>query len=231
VPANLKFMQQVAFHLRERMSTDNWRLLNNILADLPVRHEQDVTTALEWLDGLVTKLMTLAGFALDGMTRDVAWRFMSIGRRMERLLFQCAAVQCAFLHDGSVGLSWLLRLADSVVTYRARYMTSPEWLPVLDLVVMDASNPRSVMFNARGVLSYLEVLEKAYGPCGAELFRQHVNTLESLDPGKHLNPESSELRDAISGLRGAALELNDRLTQRFFNVGRAQRWAQSVRAL
>lgn len=231
LPANLRSMQQVAFHLRERMSTDNWRILNNILADLPVREGQEMTTALEWLDTLITRLMTLSGFALDGMTRDVAWRFMSIGRRMERLIFQCAAVQCAFLHDGSVGLSWLLRLADSVVTYRARYMTSPEWLPVLDLVVLDASSPRSVMFNARGVLSYLEVLEQSYGPCGAELFRKHVQQLEALDPGKHLNPDSAVLRDTISGLRGAALELNDRLTQRFFNVGRAPAWATSVPAV
>jgi uncharacterized alpha-E superfamily protein len=97
--------------------------------------------------------------------------------------------------------------------------------------VMDASNPRSVLFSARGVLGYLEGLEQHYGPCGAELFRQHVQALEALDPGKHLNPESTELRDAISGMRGAALELNDHLTQRFFNVGRAPAWAASVRAL
>jgi hypothetical protein len=86
------------------------------------------------------------------------------------------------------------------------------------------------MFNARSVLTYLEVLEKAYGPCGAELFRKHLERLDSLDPGTHLNPESQVLRDAISGLRGAALELNDRLTQRFFNASRAQTWAQ-VRAI
>ncbi|HTQ36183.1 MAG TPA: circularly permuted type 2 ATP-grasp protein [Steroidobacteraceae bacterium] len=230
LPANLKSMQQVAFHLRERMSTDNWRILNNILQELPAREEQDITAALEWLDTLITRLMTLSGFALDGMTRDVAWRFMSIGRRMERLIFQCAAVQCAFLHDGSAGLSWLLRLADSIVTYRARYMTSPEWLPVLDLIVLDASNPRSVMFSARGVLQYLDVLEQTHGPCGAELFRGHVRFLESMDRGAHLSPDSKALRDAISGLRGAALDLNDRLTQRFFNVGRAPAWATSVRA-
>ncbi len=230
VPANLRALQQVAFHLRERMSTDNWRILNNILQDLPKRDELPVTEALEWLDTLITRLMTLSGFALDGMTRDMAWRFMSIGRRMERLVFQCAAVQCAFLHDGSAGLSWLLRLADSIVTYRARYMTSPEWLPVLDLVVLDASNPRSVMFNARGVLQYLEVLEQNYGSCGADLFRERVRFLESMDRGTHLNPDSEALRDAISGLRGAALELNDRLTQRFFNVGRAQSWATQLRA-
>jgi uncharacterized alpha-E superfamily protein len=220
----------VAFHLRERMSTDNWRILNNILHELPSRDEQDVTAALEWLDSLVTKLMTLSGFALDGMTRDVAWRFMSIGRRMERLIFQCAAVQCAFLHDGTSGLSWLLRLADSIVTYRARYMTSPEWLPVLDLVVLDASSPRSVMFSARGVLQYLDALEQTYGPCGAELFRERVKFLESMDRSVHLSPDSKALRDAIAGLRGAALELNDRLTQRFFNVGRAQTWAAQLPA-
>jgi uncharacterized alpha-E superfamily protein len=163
------------------------------------------------------------------MTRDVAWRFMSIGRRMERLVFQCAAVQCAFIHDGSAGLSWLLRLADSIITYRARYMTSPEWLPVLDLVVLDASNPRSVMFSARGVLQYLEALEQSHGPCGADLIRPHVRFLESMDRGVHLSPDSKALRGAIAGLRGAALALNERLTQRYFNVGRATAFAMPVR--
>ncbi|MEO6184705.1 MAG: circularly permuted type 2 ATP-grasp protein, partial [Steroidobacteraceae bacterium] len=225
LPANLKALQQVAFHLRERMSLDNWRILNNVLQDIPDSDEQEVTAALEWLDLVTVRLMTLSGFALDGMTRDNAWRFMSIGRRMERLIFQCAALQCAFEHDGTAGLTWLLRLSDSVVTYRARYMTSPEWLPVLDLVVVDASNPRSILFQARGVLGYLEVLQSAYGPCGAELLRDHVKFLMEMDRGKHLNPESEELRATISGLRGAALQLNDRLTQRFFNVGQARGWS------
>jgi len=116
------------------------------------------------------------------------------------------------------------------VTYRARYMTSPEWLPVLDLVVLDASSPRSVMFSARGVLSYLKVLEESYGPCGAELFRKHVKALESLDPATDLNPESQVLRDAIAGMRGAALELNDLLTRRFFNVGHTPAWAVQMGA-
>jgi uncharacterized circularly permuted ATP-grasp superfamily protein/uncharacterized alpha-E superfamily protein len=225
LPVQLKSLQQVAFHLRERMSLDNWRVLNNVLEGIPASDEQDVGRALEWLDLVTVRLMTLSGFSLDGMTRDNAWRFMSIGRRLERLVFQCAALQCAFLHDGTAGLTWLLRLSDSVVTYRARYMTSPEWLPVLDLIVVDASNPRSVLFQANGVLSYLEVLQSAYGPCGAELLREPVRFLSNLDPGKHLSPDSPELRKVISDLRSAALELNDRLTQRFFNVGQARSWS------
>lgn len=226
LPANLRALQNVAFNLRERMSQDNWRVLNNVLHDLPRHPQPRVTEVLEWLDRLITRLMTLSGFALDGMARDNAWRFLSIGRRMERLGFTCAAVQSAFQHDGTAGLSWLLRLADSIVTYRARYMTSPEWMPVLDLIVLDGSNPRSVLFQARGVKDYLEVLESSYGvPCGADLFRKPVAFLMEMDRDRHLNPESRELREAIADLRAAALKLNDELTQRFFNVGHAPSWA------
>ncbi len=226
LPANLRALQNVAFNLRERMSQDNWRILNNILQDLPATPRAQVADALEWLDVLVARLMTLSGFALDGMARDDAWRFMSIGRRMERLGFLCASVHCAFVHDGSAGLSWLLRLADSIVTYRARYMTSPEWMPVLDLLVLDGSNPRSVMFQAAGLRDYLSVLESTYGvPCGADLFAPQVAFLAGMDRDRQLHPGALPLRDAISGLRAASLALNERLTQRFFNVGHAPSWS------
>jgi hypothetical protein len=63
-------------------------------------------------------------------------------------------------------------------------------------------------------------------PCGAELFTGHVRFLSEMDRERHLNPESEELRNTISGLRAAVAQLNDELTQRFFNVGRAPAWAQ-----
>lgn len=226
LPANLRALQNVAFNLRERMSHDNWRILNTILHDLPRHPQPSIPEALEWLDKLITRLMTLSGFALDGMTRDNAWRFMSIGRRIERMGFLSAGVHCAFLHDGSAGLSWLLRLADSIVTYRARYMTSPEWLPVLDLVLLDASNPRSVLFQARGARKYLQVLESSYGvPCGADQFTPHIHFLETMDRDRHLRPESAQLRNTVGGLRAVAMNVSDELTQRFFNVGHAPSWA------
>jgi hypothetical protein len=56
-----------------------------------------------------------------------------------------------------------------------------------------------------------------------------VRFLENMDRGVHLSPDSKALRGAIAGLRGAALALNERLTQRYFNVGRATAWATPVR--
>jgi uncharacterized alpha-E superfamily protein len=223
LPGNLRSLEQVAFNLRDRMSLDNWRTINGLIRDAVFGREASVPDALGWLDRTVTGLMTLSGFALDGMTRDDGWRFLSIGRRLERLSFQCLALQTAMDHGASSGLTWLLTLADSIVTYRSRYMSRPEWLPVLDLLVLDGANPRSVMFQASGMLAYLDILEASYGPCGADIVRPGFEALEALDPAADLRAGSEKLRGAVDRLRSASLALSDRLTQRFFN--QAHFWA------
>ena len=80
-------LSQIALRLRERMSTDNWRLLHVMQRNLVRRRVGGLalSEAIEELDQAIASLMTLAGFALDGMTRDLGWRFMSCGRRIERL--------------------------------------------------------------------------------------------------------------------------------------------------
>ncbi len=217
LPANLRALERAAFNLRDRMSIDNLRTINTLIRDPVINRTVSLSEALGWLNRTITSMMTLSGFALDGMTRDDGWRFFSIGRRVERLAFHCLALEAAFEHRAHSGLTWLLLLADSSVTYRSRYMARPEWLPVLDLLVLDADNPRSLMFQIAGIHSALLKLEAAYGACGSELFGMAVTTLEHLDPARDLRPDNSHLRETINTLRGAAFTLNDRLTQRFFN--------------
>jgi uncharacterized alpha-E superfamily protein len=225
LPSNLRNLEQVAFNLRDRMSMDNWRTLNLLVKDPVFGKEASLPDALNWLDRTVAGLMTLSGFALDGMTRDDGWRFLSIGRRLERLAFQCLALQVAFQHGRASGLTWLLRLADSVVTYRSRYMARPEWLPVLDLLVLDGANPRSVSFQANGVFSYLKKLEETYGSCGSQLLRPGIEALDGLDPARDLQPESARLRDTIDTLRSTVFALSDGLSHRFFNHAQTNVWA------
>ncbi len=217
LPANLRALERVAFNLRDRMSIDNLRTINTLIRDPVINRTVSLSEAQGWLNRTITSMMTLSGFALDGMTRDDGWRFLSIGRRVERLAFQCLALQTAFEHCAYSGLTWLLLLADSSVTYRSRYIARPEWLPVLDLLVLDSANPRSVMFQAAGIHSALLKLELTYGACGSELFGSAVKNLEGLDPARDLQPDNAHLRETIDSLRSAAFTLSDRLTQRFFN--------------
>ena len=140
-------LHQVAGQLHERFSVDNWRALNRMVQ--PAVHPGErpsQSAAMTILDDAAASLMMLAGFALDGMTRDLGWRFMSVGRRLERLQFQSVVLQRALAMDQNGNLEWLLELSDSIITYRARYRAQPEWLPVLDLLLLDETNPRSIVF-------------------------------------------------------------------------------------
>ena len=220
LPGNLRALEYTAFNLRDRMSLDNWRTINSLIKDPLFGESASLADTLNFLDRTITSLMTMSGFALDGMTRDDGWRFLSIGRRLERLAFQCLALQTAFAAEHDSGLTWLLRLADSIVTYRGRYMSRPEWLPVLDLLILDAANPRSIAFQAFGVQSYLLKMEARYGPCGSELLAPLTEALSAIDPGRDLQPESASLRALVNQLRASAFALSDQLTHRFFTHAR-----------
>src|SRR6185295_5436557 len=88
----LKQLSRVAFNLRDRMSADNWRTLNQLIGDPVFEHGASLPLALAWLDRAVTQMMTLSGFVLDGMTRSIGWRFLSMGRRIERLSTTCSTI-------------------------------------------------------------------------------------------------------------------------------------------
>jgi uncharacterized alpha-E superfamily protein len=223
--ANLTQLSRVAFGLRERMSQDNWRTLNRLLQDPAFGRDASLSDTLNWLDRAITGLMTLSGFALDGMTRDTGWRFLSIGRRIERLVFMTQVLGTALTEGRTAGLTWLLSLSDSIVTYRSRYMAQPEWLPVLDLLIRDGANPRSLMFLCEGVAGYLRKLELQFGPCGSETLSPFVAAFESLEADAGLRPENAELLNLITDLRGTALDLSALLARRFFNPADAGRHA------
>ena len=62
-------LSRAAFNLRDRMSADNWRTLNQLTGDPIFRRGAGLPLALAWLDRAVTSMVTLSGFVLDGMTR------------------------------------------------------------------------------------------------------------------------------------------------------------------
>ncbi len=155
LPSQLRQLSQIAFSLRERMSLDNWQVVNRLAQDPAIGTRAALTETLLWMDRVVSGLMSLSGFALDGMTRDSGWRFLSIGRRLERLSTSALTLVIA-LENANEPLGWLLEVADSSVTYRARYTSLPAWPPVLELLLFDQENPRSLMFQMQGIRDYLK---------------------------------------------------------------------------
>ncbi|MFM9914282.1 MAG: circularly permuted type 2 ATP-grasp protein [Rhizobacter sp.] len=217
----LRQLSRVAFNLRDRMSADHWRSLNQLIADPVFQRGLSSTSlglplAMGWLDRAVTSMMTLSGFVLDGMTRGVGWRFLSIGRRIERLSTLCNVLQVAIDEGRTHGLDWLLEYADSTVTYRSRYLVAPEWLPVLDLLLRDEVNPRSVAFQLKGLAEYVAKLELSHGRFASDVLAPAHTALRHLE-ARDLHPESEVLADVLAQLQRAAHAVSDELTLKFFS--------------
>ncbi len=215
---HVKQLFRVGFNIRERLSTDHWRSLNQMLQRLGSPSPQlTVGDALALLDQAAVSLMTLSGFTLDGMTRDMGWRFLSIGRRIERLQFMGSVLQHALAMPPEGGLDWLLELGDSIITYRSRYMSRPEWLPVLDLLILDAGNPRSIVFQLEGLIGALQRVSAAHGPSGDEVLAPLLAQLRALDPGRDLRPGGEALLATMRNIYSASYQVSERLSAQFFN--------------
>lgn len=211
-------LYQTASQLRERFSVDNWCALNRMVQrEATTDHKLSQSEAMALLDDAASNLMTLAGFALDGMTRDLGWRFLSLGRRLERLQFQSLAVQHALKMDASGSLDWLLELSDSIVTYRTRYRAQPEWLPVLDLLLLDESNPRSILFQLNGIVQSLQKIARTYGPCGEEQLAPLKDELLALAPDTDFYGGNVRLIDLLSRIQVSSEAMSEHISVQFFS--------------
>lgn len=235
---NIRRLLWVGTQVRERFSLDNWHALNRLQRQLQ-RYSVDrpeISDALAFLDQILLASSTLAGFAMDDMTRDDGWRFLIIGRRIERLIFLANAIsQFLRLKTARVAgsIDWLLELADSIITYRSRYMAQPELLPALDLIVFDNANPHAVIFQVQNLERYLGRLSRELGDVHDNALQLAYARLLSFDLGRLEKPDFNDSRDDQDSLELAALldeislaaaTLSDRLALRYFthvgDVGR-----------
>lgn len=144
--------------VRDRISTDSWRILVRI--DQTFRAPQDgppdLTDLLGMLNRLVVQLAAIEGMCLESMTRSHVFRFLELGRRLERALQTVGLLQSCLIDSPpptSEVLDALLEIADSVMTYRSRYRANLQLPAVVDLLLTDESNPRSIAYQ-------LQTLEK-----------------------------------------------------------------------
>ncbi len=213
-----QFFQQ-AFNLRERLSLDHWRTINRLSQQFINTNQQPtIQEALTHVDAAINSFVAITGFALDWMTRDQGWRFMSIGRRIERLQFLCVILQQALVMPAESNLDWLLQVSNNIVTYRARYSAQPEWLPVLDLVLMDEHNPNAMIFQLKGLVKYLSEISANYNGGGNEgMLMERLESLKSLDPDLSLYHGSTALLTWLGDTYTICTKLSDQLTLRFFS--------------
>ena len=241
---NLRSLKDAASAVRERLSQEQWHVIVQAEADFFGRCEafsgpdHPVTRALDYssvealraLESASGFLAAMTGAQTDRMTRDDGWRLLSTGRLIERLHTLAAALILGFetgaVHDEG-GFDAVIALFDSTITFHAQYQQQRDVPALLDLLVLDRDNPRSlgwVTQTLRGRLARLTQNTRGAPPTVPDL------TTPLPDPGNWLladlcPPTFSALESRrcelllaqLEQCRGAAFELSDAISRRYFS--------------
>ena len=161
LPALTGAARSAASVIRDRFSPDAWRALNDLatMIALPLTVGPSESAIIERVEAALRIISSLSGLAQENMTQLAGWRFLELGRRIERAILTGRLVRC-FAMTGAPdgGLELLLELADSQITYRQRYVMVAARAPVMDLVLLDPNNPRSVAFQLDRIETHLSAL-------------------------------------------------------------------------
>ncbi len=167
--------------VRDRISLDTWRILRQVDEQFwPSSTEIDLADMLEKLDGLLRNLSALTGLVLENMTRTQAWQFLQLGPTTGTLPANIEPdPQHAAGHRryGARRTRSALEVADSIMTYRSRYLARVQLGPVLDLLLTDESNPRSVAFQLVNCATYVAQLPRDAGAPKVSPEQEMVNSL------------------------------------------------------
>ena len=164
ISGDITKLHRITLGVRDRLSLDAWRILTELRDDFVPKKTAGVVTVdaqLAAMDVVLTKLAAFSGQAADGMTRDKGWLFLEIGRRVERVSDLSKLIVHGFSRpdtEENSRLLALLEIANSAMTYQSRYVFGPDPVRVLDLVLADESNPRSVAFQLKALYQHIRAL-------------------------------------------------------------------------
>ncbi len=221
---NVEQTVRVATAVRDRLSTDNWRVLKRML-QLFTRetHALELDDALELIDDALFSLAAVGGLEMAHMSRDDGWRFLSLGRHLERLHFVSCTLGDVAPDQAATGsglLEWLLELSDSLLTYRVRHRQQPEWTAVVDLMLIDERNPRSARFQLAklakhvrllpdgGLIDVLAEVEQLLNDCRSDL---------DSDQGELFERGEQGLETLLIGCQNVSIRLGSALSLRYFS--------------
>jgi len=212
---------------RDRLSDDTWRLLNRMERDARLPAGNFILPSAQiTLDTLVLDLAAFGGMHLENVTRGHGWRFLEMGRRLERAgsaleLIKAAAEMAQ--KDDSV-LPPLLEIFDSTMTYRRLHFARPLLPPLLDLLLLDERNPRSVAFQLRELAQLVRHLPEDKNATSNGVERSIIDSVQShlvAFPLAKLADYPEALLENLSLLcdtLGESLQtLSDTITERFFS--------------
>jgi uncharacterized alpha-E superfamily protein len=229
--ATLDKLYRVSSLTRDRLSLEAWRVLSHFRPGEDWRRAiltAPPEVALDLVEDGLGWISAFNGLMHENMTRNYGWAFLDMGRRLERAHNLSEAILSLFgqpleREEETGRLVFLLELADSFITYRSRYRLDPMLALVLDLLLLDESNPRSLAYQLASVSSHLAQLPQSKQ--GASLTEERRLILSMLTSVRLADVEAiagdstrAELQTAMREQLRQLPELTIAIERRYFNL-------------
>ena len=199
LPCTLEEISRIGGNVRERLSADMMLLIGQLRNAMQIDPAANLPDYSAMLTACLELLSAFSGMERENINRGYGWLFMSLGRRLERAIYlarQLRVITKPLATENWVFLELLLEVADSSVTYRTRYYTTLQPLPVLDVLLADETNPRSLGFQLSHIVELYEKLPR-HVPSELETMQAALKTLRGFDLQEisHSSSKNNSRRD------------------------------------
>ena len=243
-PGSLRFHLNALVHAgqaaRGRLSDDAWRAINRL--DHELAQVRSLSEMLESLERLIIGLASVNGLNTESMARGHGFRFMEIGRRLERALYTLSLLRtgCELPYETEkVVWEMVLAMTDSLMTYRRRYASAVQAGAVLDLLLLDESNPRSVGYQIVQIRDQVVGLPRRkprpHRSAEERIVLEALTTLQVTDLERYSTSTWDEdMHEALSqlfaGLSTRLLSLSETLSRDYFSHIEVQQQLTATRS-
>lgn len=212
-------LYMLASFVRSRISVDSWRIVHRIGEQFTAT-TNDLPAMLDAIDQLLLNLAALRGIVSESMTHSLGWRFLGIGRRVERALQVTSLLKHGLSDKGTV-LEAILDIADSLMTYRSRYLANLQLGPVLDLLLTDETNPGSVAYQLAELVEHVDRLPR--DNCQTTYADDQKLAMSALHTVRMLDLQTFKFRNGtievsslLTNLEATLKELSDAISHKYF---------------
>jgi uncharacterized circularly permuted ATP-grasp superfamily protein/uncharacterized alpha-E superfamily protein len=203
LPCTLGEVGRVGGNVRERLSADMMLLIGQMRTCMQREGRQALPEYSVMLTECLELLSAFSGMERENLIRGSGWLFMSLGRRLERAIYitrQLRVITKPLAVDDWRYLEYLLEVADSSVTYRTRYYTTLQPLAVMDVLMLDETNPRSLGFQLDHLVDLYQKLPR-YDPSDRKAMQDALDLLRGIDLRAILYPAPDQGGRRDAGLR------------------------------
>jgi uncharacterized circularly permuted ATP-grasp superfamily protein/uncharacterized alpha-E superfamily protein len=183
LPSTLSEISRIGGSVRERLSADMMLLIGQLANCIKSEVRVELPEYPAMLTGCLQLLSAFSGMERENLNRGSGWFFMSIGRRLERAIYltrQLREITTPLAVEDWSFLECLLEVEDSSMTYRTRYYTTLQPVAVLDVLMADETNPRSLDFQLNHLVDLYGKLPR-HSPADLEAMREMLALLRGFD--------------------------------------------------